>query len=127
VDRARFDAIIAAYGAEPRRWPAAERAEAEAFCAASRFDLGEATALDRALDGARETLDVSLVSARILKQRRALRGEPAPATRWALAACALIGVAAGFGAGATASSVEPAQILGAALTAPFEATEDFGG
>jgi hypothetical protein len=127
VDRARFDAIIAAYGAEPRRWPAEERAAAEAFYAGTRIDLGEAAALDRALDRAQETLDVSLLSARILKQRRALRGEPAPAARWALAACALIGIAAGYSMGATASAVEPAQILGAAITAPFEAAEDFGG
>ncbi|MEJ0023154.1 MAG: hypothetical protein WDN76_06725 [Alphaproteobacteria bacterium] len=74
MDRARFDAIIAAYGAEPRRWPADERVAAEAFCASARVDLGEAAALDQALDRAHETLDVSLVSARILKQRRGAAG-----------------------------------------------------
>lgn len=127
MDRIRFDAIIAAYGAEPRRWPVDERAAAEAFYASSRIDLGQDFALDQALDSARETPDVALLSARILKQRRVLRGEPAPGARWALAACALIGVAAGFGVGAAAAPIEPTQVLGAALTAPFEATEDFGG
>lgn len=127
MDRTRFEAIVAAYGAEPRRWPAEEREAAEAFHAASRIDVGEAAALDHALDAARDMPDASLLSARILKQRRALRGEPAPGARWALAACALIGVAAGFGVGAAASPIEPAQVLGSALTAPFEATEDFGG
>lgn len=33
LDAARFGAILDAYGADPRRWPAAERAAAQAFAA----------------------------------------------------------------------------------------------
>lgn len=129
MDRTRFDAIIDAYGADPRRWPAAERAAAETFYAEAGGDISQAAALDEALDAARETPDVHLLAARVLKQRRALRSEPDKAARWALAACAMIGVAAGFGAGAMvapAASVEPGRVLSAALTAPFESTEDGG-
>ena len=127
MDRARFEAIIAAYGAEPRRWPEAERAAAEQFYAENRGDLGEAMALDAALDGARQSYDPALLAARIVKQQRASRGAPAPGARWALAACALAGVAIGFGAGAAAATDEPGQILGAALEAPYDVAEDGGG
>jgi anti-sigma factor RsiW len=34
MTRARFEAILDAYGADPRRWPDAERAAAQAFAAA---------------------------------------------------------------------------------------------
>jgi hypothetical protein len=47
----RFAAILEAYGAEPRRWPAAERRAAEAFGATPEGDrlLADAASLDEAL------------------------------------------------------------------------------
>lgn len=127
MDRARFEAIIAAYGAQPRRWPETERGAAEDFYAGNRDDIAEALALDAALDGARQSYDPALLVARILRQQRVLRGAPAPGARWALAACAVVGVAIGFGAGAAAATDEPGQILGAALEAPYDVAEDGGG
>ena len=130
MDRARFEAIIAAYGAEPRRWPEGERAAAEQFYAENRGDVADAMALDAALDGLGQSYDPALLTARIMKQQRGLRGAPAPGARWALAACALVGIAIGFGVGATgatAATAEPGQILGAALEAPYDVAEDSGG
>ena len=49
----RFQALIDAYGAEPRRWPEAERAAAVAFAGASpqtQAWLDEARGLDAMLD-----------------------------------------------------------------------------
>ncbi|QJU58965.1 hypothetical protein HL653_15385 [Sphingomonas sp. AP4-R1] len=43
MDRTRFEAIVAAYGADPRRWPEVERAAAEAF---GRSDAAAARLLD---------------------------------------------------------------------------------
>ena len=49
----RFAALVDAYGADPSRWPAGERAAAEAFAAsaaAPKSALADAFELDRALD-----------------------------------------------------------------------------
>jgi hypothetical protein len=49
----RFALLIEAYGAEPSRWPAAERAAAEAFAASGAVPgaaLADAAILDRTLD-----------------------------------------------------------------------------
>jgi hypothetical protein len=51
MNAGRFAAILEAYGAEPRRWPASERAAAEAFAATpeGRRSLAAAATLDDAL------------------------------------------------------------------------------
>ena len=46
----RLDQLIAAYGAEPARWPAKERADAEAMLGEGATGLDAARALDAALD-----------------------------------------------------------------------------
>ena len=49
----RFAVLVDAYGADPSRWPAGERAAAEAFAAsaaAPKSALSDASELDRALD-----------------------------------------------------------------------------
>jgi hypothetical protein len=51
----RIKTLAEAYGANPARWPAAERADAEAFLAAepaARLWLEEAASIDRVLDAA---------------------------------------------------------------------------
>jgi hypothetical protein len=106
MDKARFDAILAAYGADPRRWPADERAQAEAFAAHAGAAVGEARALDAALDLAPGPAPASdLLAARILAARkRAPRINP----MWAMAACMAGGVLLGVGAGLNApADAEP--------------------
>ncbi len=55
----RFQAIVEAYGAEPQRWPEAERASAMAFAEhnpqSAEMCMAEARALDAMLDLARDT------------------------------------------------------------------------
>lgn len=55
MNKDRFAAILDAYGAAPRRWPAAEREAARAFLAAdahARVMQGEAEGLDEVLSAA---------------------------------------------------------------------------
>jgi hypothetical protein len=105
MDRERFEQLLAAYGADIRRWPEDERAGAEALAAAHADDLAaalaEARALDDALDLAREpAADAPLLA------KRVLRSAPHPQL-WALdrraavalAACAAFGVVIGYGGG----------------------------
>jgi hypothetical protein len=82
----RFAELAEAYGADPRRWPAAERAEAEAFAAA------QGAAAERLLFDARQTdaaLDASPVPevppalrAAILASAPKPRAGKAGALRW---------------------------------------------
>jgi hypothetical protein len=136
MDTERFEAIVSAYGAAPRRWPEAERAEAERFARDHAGALEEANHLDGVLDLAADKADVTLPAARIVKRfvsRRTLHSLTSPASPsfWAMAASALIGIALGFSAGATApvsaANAEPLQALSSAFVSPFDATEDVGG
>jgi hypothetical protein len=133
MDRERFEAIVSAYGAAPRRWPEAERAEAELFARENADVLAQARRLDGVLDLVAAKPDVTLPAARIMKRFAARRSLTSPASPsfWAMAASAVIGVALGFGAGAaapvSAASAEPLQALSAAFVSPFDSTEDAGG
>lgn len=104
MDCDRFRQIIEAYGADPKRWPAEERAAAERL-ALERADahalLQEALALDRALALAAEDLPPpELLSRRVLKQfSSAVRPVFDRRALWALAACAVFGLALGYGGG----------------------------
>lgn len=51
MNPSRFESLIAAYGAEPTRWPAAEREAALAFLSAHP-DAGAMAEVERALDDA---------------------------------------------------------------------------
>ncbi|WP_114809070.1 hypothetical protein [Paraburkholderia kururiensis] len=46
----RFRAIVEAYGAEPRRWPASERADAQAWAAGHRAEADALLAQQSSLD-----------------------------------------------------------------------------
>lgn len=125
MDKARFEAITAAYGAEPRRWPAAERAAAEAYAAREGVDLSGARALDALLDAAPAPAPANdLLAARILAARRkpTMRLNPA----WALAACMIGGVLIGYGVGARAPTTENID-LDAMIVASFESPGEWGG
>ena len=102
MDRTRFSAIVEAYGAEPRRWPAVERDAAAAFVAEDpgvEADLADARRLEHWLD-ANVTPEPSAAS-----RRRIVEAAPRGASwRWALnwwapgaglAAAAVAGVVAG--------------------------------
>lgn len=98
MDRARFEALVEAFGAQEARWPAADRDAARAFAATP-----EAVAIlkaARALDGALD-LDVDAAPASLPRVRAILAAAPKAAEiTWravaALAACALIGLTLGY-------------------------------
>lgn len=114
MDATRFEAIVEAYGAEPRRWPEAERAAAEAFARtdAGQRALAEARALDAALDSAADAEPVSLA----LRRNLLAQAPKSRALQWravaALAACAVFGVVAGAGG---AQAIGTARAADAAL------------
>lgn len=68
----RFEALVAAYGGDPLRWPEAERVAAQMLAArdgaAARL-LAEAEALDRLLDEAPAAAVNAALAARILAAR----------------------------------------------------------
>jgi hypothetical protein len=109
----RFKAIVEAYGGDPKRWPEAERAEAQAFAQTpdAAAILAEARVLDAALDASDEPAPVSLAFVRDAiasapKQRAPLSWRPIAA----MAACALLGLALGFGGARSALENDAAAI-----------------
>lgn len=131
MDRGRFEYLLEAYGADTRRWPADEREAAAAFATAEDVAtlMQHASALDAALDGTRaESPDTSLLAARILafapKRQRLAMDRYAP---WALAACALFGIAIGYGGGmfAPPAGMDEAYFV-MALESPFDALGEEG-
>ena len=130
MDGARMTAILAAYGAEPARWPAHERESALAWM--TTHDIAAALAEARALDGAlsfdgRVEAPSDALTARVL-QGIAGAGDrvvPFPGqgarSRWhagaiaALAACAVMGVVIGFTASPYSEDPDADAALGAAL------------
>ncbi len=131
MDLARFEHLLEAYGADYRRWPADERAAAAAFAAAQDVagPMEQARALDTALDGARGTdPDVALLAARVLTS--APKHQPPAIDRyapWALAACAVFGIAIGYGGGmfAPPAGMEEAYFV-MVLESPFDALGEEG-
>jgi anti-sigma factor RsiW len=114
MDPERFEALIAAYGATPARWPEEERAAAEAF---ARRDPRAADLLRQA-----DAIDALLFAHRVAEPSRTLRAmvlESAPRRRvigrrlrlwWSSIAFALVA-----GAGALAGSAATAALAPAAL------------
>jgi hypothetical protein len=104
MTRARAEEILDAYGADPARWPAAERDALRAMIAAEPA-LAAARDAARRLDAALGVLPpppaLALNPVAIAAAARRLRGGAAPARRlWAraagLAAAALVGVWVGW-------------------------------
>jgi hypothetical protein len=129
----RFKGLVEAYGANPARWPEAERAVAEAFANATpeaQRLLAEAAALDHVLAAAPTAPVTRELEMRVLdsfssrKTRRAWLPDLMPWTQAAaLAASLVLGMFAGSalpaiaGIGETSSATEPAMM----------AFGDFGG
>lgn len=131
MNRERFEQLLDAYGADPKRWPSAERAAGEAFAAENANDVADllaaARALDATMDAARETVkpDAARVAAILAKAPKPAAGV-SPVARWALAACALLGVTLGYGGGLMAPAAmadDDAYYLSTAFEAPL-ATDD---
>lgn len=122
MNEARFAALLEAYGAAPARWPAGERAAAQAFMAGqparARALLAEAAALDAALDAAPAQAASERLVAAVLAAAPARPVRPSP-WAWlgqgalgqgalgprlaaASAAALMLGVFAGYASGMTA-------------------------
>lgn len=119
----RLAEILEAYGADPKRWPADERAAAEALLAAGAG--AEALAEARALDAALATDDAGAPSE--LLMRRLQRAAPR-AVSWraaaALAACAVLGLVLGYGG---AMRLAPPDAADAVFGAAFDIDALEGG
>lgn len=123
MDRARFEALLAAYGADMNRWPEGERADAQAFLAAHGAEVNdarqEAREIDAMLGHASGTPSTDALAARLVAaapkraevfDRRALL---------ALAACAVFGVVLGYGGGLLAPApLEDDSYFAMAFEAP---------
>lgn len=127
MNRERFEQVLAAYGADSKRWPEAERAALMAFIVANSEAatmLAEAQAVDALLDAAREPLAANpQLASRILNAapRKIVRVASFDTrARWALAACALLGVIVGYGGGRFAPSA-PAEDTEAMALAALDA------
>ncbi|MGE0740737.1 MAG: hypothetical protein AB7O98_05280 [Hyphomonadaceae bacterium] len=122
VNSERLRAIVEAYGADPRRWPAHERLAARALAERDGVDLSAARELDRLLNLTAETAAPSeLLRARILRaapMRESLRAPLA-----ALAACMVVGVLIGVGAGLNAPAAGGDDVLAEAFDSPGDWSE----
>lgn len=126
MDRARFEVLLAAYGANFLRWPEDVRAAGEAYAREHAAEvealLGDARGLDHALALAALNGDAApeLLVRRILKQAPKAQGFDRRAIM-ALAACAVFGVVIGYGGGLFAPPPSEADAyFSAAFAAPFE-------
>lgn len=117
IDPARAAAILAAFGAKPGRWPAAERDALRAAVAEEPLSaaLAEEATLDAQLDAFRAETFVaasSALAARVLAEApRSPRAAPLPWPRaaMALAASAVLGVVVGFSGAPIAAGPAPLQ------------------
>lgn len=137
MDRSRFEAIVTAYGADPARWPPAERAAALAFAEAHPAFAAPVLARERSLDDLLETArdgpaPHGEVAARLLASIAAQAGQPASplAPRlpdWAALAAGLALVAGlGLGWGGSALLTEPDAGAGLYLAAFDTLNEETG-
>ena len=76
MDRARFEALLAAYGADVSRWPEGERAEAAVFSASHGVELDAARQEAREIDTDEARREIELAVAAVRKRARA--DEPPP-------------------------------------------------
>ncbi len=130
MDRTRFQHLLEAYGADFKRWPADERGSAAIFASQHRAEaeamLAHARTLDAVLDGAAAVDVPESLTARVLARRPA---RPVFDRRalMALAACAVFGVAAGFGGGLMAPAAQAdAGYLAVAFEPPLDLLEEEG-
>lgn len=119
----RMQDILEAYGADPARWPAAERDAAQAFLLDHPEVLADAHTLEAELDA---LLDMPDPEPSELLQHRILKTLPKPALVWgwrapvAAAAALVIGVFAGFAGGYVAPQTNDAEAIYAEAFSGFD-------
>ncbi|WP_291844040.1 hypothetical protein [Maricaulis sp.] len=112
----RFFRILEAYGADPARWPDAERAEAEAFAAAHPALVLDATGDEMVLDDLLDRMVEPVIEAPLLERRLLARlpgptGLPAWMAPSAIAAALLVGVLGGFASGALTGPADDSDAI----------------
>lgn len=114
----RFENLIAAYGAEPSRWPEAERKAAMAFMASDRAAaermLFEARMIDAALDASPTPQVSHALRERILAAAPREKPAASPAFGWPRWLRAGAGLVAACAVGAAAGGLTITQLAGAA-------------
>jgi hypothetical protein len=127
MDRARLCAILDAYGADAKRWPAGERAAAEALAAALQDEISEHLAAARALDAALGEAAIvvdEITQARMITKAQATfaaarTARPLSAGAFAaLAACLVLGFALGYADGARTNPLDEADFIEVAFGLP---------
>jgi len=107
----RFETLLAAYGAEPRRWPEPERAAALALLAGDarmRAALARERRLDLLLDGAATPRATPMLVARLSSTPRRLRVGFATQIA-AMAAAAALGLFVGWSSSAPSDQAADEQ------------------
>lgn len=130
MDHRRLEQLIAAYGAEPARWPSAERVAAEAL--ALGLDLGPERALDAALDAFAVEAPSLALRQRILghaPQSRLARAWRPSGAFWlsgaSLAAACAVGVVFGVSLGGAMAGSAAQVDRDAEASSPFGAVTVF--
>ena len=129
MDEARFEGLLAAYGADARRWPDAERAQALRLLAmspAAHARRAEAMRLDAALHAWRLGPPPADLQARIAAAAplaRLFRPRVLWASAAGLAAACLLGVMLGAGVGPTLTAAQPAA--DSAVTAALDGASEY--
>lgn len=135
MNRNRFDALIEAYGADPARWPAERRGEAQAFAAApeAAASLHAERTLDRLLDAYQAEAPSQALRQRILARapsRRAVRGWRPTGAFWisgaGLAAACAAGVIVGVSLGGALSAGAAPSDRDAEAAAGFDGASALG-
>lgn len=129
MDETRFAALVEAYGADPARWPETERGAALRFQMANPQVAARLLAPARALDGLlaespQGTVSERLVTALLAEAPRAARR---PSAVWALAACALLGLALGFAGFRSVGADVADDAWAQAFTDLDDGATEFGG
>jgi len=140
----RLNELIAAYGADPQRWPAIEHDEARAFMDAhpiiTQATLDEARSLDSILDGEKKNVsNTDFLAARILKAAQTEtmpipiaandRLIPWAKSTWKSVAATLV-ITTGFGFAAGQSAVAKSMRMDTAealLSLSVEDTDELSG
>ncbi|MCP5433656.1 MAG: hypothetical protein H6923_10350 [Alphaproteobacteria bacterium] len=125
----RFARILEAYGADPRRWPAAERAACEAFAAAdpqAGAALGAERALDELLDALPPVAPSLALRTRILSATPRATPPLARPAKPERARGSLQGLLGGFGLGGGLGETLALPRLPASALSLFAASAAFG-
>jgi hypothetical protein len=128
IAEARFRALVEAYGAGPARWPAAERAAAQAFAAADPALAAEVLRgegrLDALLDACATAPVTSALRDRIVSDAPHSRAKGG-ASRWWLGAGLALGLVSACAAGVVAGlTLTPASVTRMIGGVPREPADD---